>query len=108
MVVPLDYCDDHIHAWSCRHNYLDRNPTCKDACGLPLLRMTLKRNDNELRMMKWGDERCMEIVRARNGSGLSGENECRLSASRVSEQAQRRGRRDEQRSVGQCCQQTSR
>ena len=39
------------------------NPTYKDAYGLPLLRMTFDRNDNELRMMKYIDERCAEIDR---------------------------------------------
>jgi gluconate 2-dehydrogenase alpha chain len=66
----------HIHA-SClsyQHNYLDLDPTYKDAYGLPLLRMTFDWNDNELRMMKYLNERCTEIGRALNGSGLGGKN----------------------------------
>jgi hypothetical protein len=62
----------HIHASSHRHNYLDLDPTDKDAYGPPLLRMTFDWNDNELRMMKFVDERYTEIGRALNGSGLGG------------------------------------
>ena len=43
----------------------------KDAYIL-LLRMTFDWNDNEQRMMKWVDERCVEIGRALGGSGLGG------------------------------------
>ena len=66
----------HIHA-SClsyRHNYLDLDPTYKDAYGLPLLRMTFDWNDNDLRMMTYLNERCVEIGRALNGSRLGGKN----------------------------------
>ena len=46
---------------SYRQNYLDLDPTYKDANGLPLLRMTFDWNENELRMMDWVNERCIEI-----------------------------------------------
>ena len=62
----------HGTCLSYRHNYLDLDPTYKDAYGLPLLRMTFEGNDNELRMMKYIDERCAEIGRAMNGSHLGG------------------------------------
>ena len=62
----------HGTCLSYRHNYLDLDPTYKDAYGLPLLRMTFDWNDNELRMMKYIDERCTEIGRALNGSRLGG------------------------------------
>jgi gluconate 2-dehydrogenase alpha chain len=51
----------HGTCLSYRRNYLDLNPTYKDAYGL--LRMTFDWNDNELRMMKYIDERCAEIDR---------------------------------------------
>src|SRR6185436_7913254 len=53
---------------SYRTNYLDLDPTYRDAYGLPLLRMTFDWNDNDLRMMKYMNERCIEIGRALNGS----------------------------------------
>ena len=59
---------------SYQHNYLDLDPTYKDAYGLPLPRMTFDRNDNEPRTMKYLDDRCTEIGRALNGSGLDGKN----------------------------------
>ena len=64
----------HIHATSLsyRHNYLDLDPTYKEAYGLPLLRMTFDWNDNDLRMMNYMNERCTEIGRALNGSRLGG------------------------------------
>ena len=64
----------HASCLSYRHNYLDLDPTYKDAYGLPLLRMTFDWNDNELRMMKYLNERCIEIGRALNGSRLGGTN----------------------------------
>ena len=64
----------HASCLSYRHNYLDLDPTYKDAYGLPLLRMTFDSNDNDLRMMKYMNERCIEIGRALNGSRLGGTN----------------------------------
>lgn len=64
----------HASCLSYRHNYLDLDPTYKDAYGLPLLRMTFDWNDNDLRMMKYLNERCIEIGRALNGSRLGGTN----------------------------------
>ncbi len=62
----------HATCLSYRHNYLDLDPTYKDAFGLPLLRMTFDWNDNDLRMMNFMNERCTEIGRAMNGSGIGG------------------------------------
>ena len=92
----------HGTCLSYRHNYLDLDPTYKDAYGLPLLRMTFDWNDNELRMMKWVDERCM---RDRPGAewfapGRQGQGHAFRSRG-VSEHAQCRRRRDGQRSVDQ-------
>ena len=62
----------HIHATclSYRGNYLDLDPTYKDAYGLPLLRMTFDWHNNDLRMMQYMTERCAEIGRALNGSSV--------------------------------------
>jgi gluconate 2-dehydrogenase alpha chain len=62
----------HATCLSYRHNYLDLDPTYKDAYGLPLLRMTFDWNDNDLRMIKYMNERCLEIGRALNGSRFGG------------------------------------
>ena len=62
----------HATSLSYRHNYLDLDPTYKDAYGLPLLRMTFDWNANDLRMMQFMNDRCMEIGRAMNGSRLGG------------------------------------
>jgi gluconate 2-dehydrogenase alpha chain len=62
----------HASCLSYRHNYLDLDPTYKDAYGPPLLRMTFDWNDNDLRMMEYLNERCIEIGRALNGSRLGG------------------------------------
>ena len=92
----------HGTCLSYRHNYLDLDPTYKDAYGLPLLRMTFDWNDNELRMMKYLNERCIEIGRALNGSRLGGKNKgTHFGLSGIPEHAQCRGRRDGQRSVDQ-------
>jgi gluconate 2-dehydrogenase alpha chain len=64
----------HASCLSYRHNYLDLDPTYKDAYGLPLLRMTFDWNDNDLRMMKYLNERCTEIGRALKGSRVGGTN----------------------------------
>jgi gluconate 2-dehydrogenase alpha chain len=74
MVVLPDYYCVHIDASSYQRNYLDLDPTYRDAYGLPLPRMTFDWNDNELCMMKYLDERCTEMGRALNGSGLGGKN----------------------------------
>jgi gluconate 2-dehydrogenase alpha chain len=82
MVVPPDYYCVHIHASSYRRNYLDLDPTYRDAYGLRLPRMTFDWNNNELRMMNYLNERCTEIARAFDGSGLGARTRARISVSR--------------------------
>jgi gluconate 2-dehydrogenase alpha chain len=46
-----------------RWNYLDLDPTYRDAWGLPLLRMTFEFPDNDLRMSKYVTSKASEIAR---------------------------------------------
>src|SRR5881392_2726633 len=46
----------HGACQSYRGNYLDLDPTYRDAYGLPLLRMTFDRRDNETKMSDWRSE----------------------------------------------------
>ncbi len=92
----------HASCLSYRHNYLDLDPTYNDAYGLPLLRMTFDWNDNDLRMMKYMNERCTEIGRALNGSAPGRQEQGHAFRYHgIPEHAQRRRRRDGQRSVDQ-------
>ena len=56
----------HGSVMSYRDNYLDLDPTYKDAYGLPLLRMTFDWKDNECKMTRFlshkaaGDRRAMK------------------------------------------------
>jgi gluconate 2-dehydrogenase alpha chain len=56
----------HIHGscMSYRDRYLDLDPNYKDAYGLPLIRMTFDWHENEIKMLKWMNEKCVEIARA--------------------------------------------
>ena len=49
---------------SYRANYLDLDPTYRDAYGLPLLRMTFDRHDNETKMSVWLTNKAAEIAKA--------------------------------------------
>ena len=53
-------------------NYLDLDPTYKDAWGLPLLRMTFDFPDNDLRMSRYVTDKALEIARAMGGRQVSG------------------------------------
>jgi gluconate 2-dehydrogenase alpha chain len=64
----------HGTCLSYKKNYLDLDPTYKDAFGQPLLRMTFDWHQNELRMMDYMNERCTEIGRALGGSRIGGKN----------------------------------
>lgn len=64
----------HASCMSFKQNYLDLDPTYKDAFGQPLLRMTFDWHENELRMMQYMNERATEIGRALKGSGIGGKN----------------------------------
>ena len=49
---------------SYRTNYLDLDPAYRDAYGLPLLRMTFDRHENETRMSVWLTNKAAEIAKA--------------------------------------------
>ena len=49
---------------SYRSNYLDLDPTYRDAYGLPLLRMTFDRHENETKMSAWLTNKAAEIAKA--------------------------------------------
>jgi gluconate 2-dehydrogenase alpha chain len=49
---------------SYRTNYLDLDPTYRDAYGLPLLRMTFDRHENETKMSQWLTNKAAEIGKA--------------------------------------------
>jgi gluconate 2-dehydrogenase alpha chain len=53
-------------------NYLDLDPTYKDAWGLPLLRMTFDFPENDLRMSAFITEKAMQIARAMGGKQVAG------------------------------------
>jgi gluconate 2-dehydrogenase alpha chain len=48
---------------SYRTNYLDLDPTYRDAYGLPLLRMTFDRHENETKMSVWLTNKAGEIAK---------------------------------------------
>ncbi|WP_186108665.1 GMC family oxidoreductase [Burkholderia gladioli] len=67
--------DHYLHAFaistqgsvmSYRDNYLDLDPTYKDAYGLPLLRMTFDWKDNEGHMTQFVSAKAAEVARAMN------------------------------------------
>ncbi len=49
---------------SYRNNHLDLDPTYRDAYGLPLLRMTFDRHENEHKMSVWLTNKVAEIAKA--------------------------------------------
>lgn len=53
-------------------NYLDLDPTYKDAWGLPLLRMTFDFPENDLRMSRYLTDKAVEIARAMGGRQVTG------------------------------------
>jgi gluconate 2-dehydrogenase alpha chain len=53
-------------------NYLDLDPTYKDAWGLPLLRMTFDFPENDLRMSAYCTGKAMEIAKAMGGQQIAG------------------------------------
>jgi gluconate 2-dehydrogenase alpha chain len=52
-------------------NYMDLDPTYKDHCGDPLLRLTLDWRDNERRMAEFAIGRSLELVRAMGAKEFS-------------------------------------
>jgi gluconate 2-dehydrogenase alpha chain len=62
----------HGTCLSYRGNYLDLDPTYKDAWGLPLLRMTFDFPPNDLKMSAFVTERAVQIGRAMGGKQVAG------------------------------------
>jgi gluconate 2-dehydrogenase alpha chain len=62
-VVPLN-C--HGISYAHRNNYLDLDPTYKDAIGRPLIRMTYNYFDNDYKMSAFLTAKAVEIARAAN------------------------------------------
>ena len=54
----------HGSCQSYRTNYLDLDPTYRDANGLPLLRMTFDRHENEFQMSAYTTDKAAEIAKA--------------------------------------------
>jgi gluconate 2-dehydrogenase alpha chain len=61
----------HGGCQSYRWNYLDLDPTYRDANGLPLLRMTFDWGDNERSASAWITKKAEEIARVMNPSRAS-------------------------------------
>jgi len=61
----------HGACQSYRQNYLDLDPTYRDANGLPLLRMTFDWGDNERKASAWITKKAEEIAKAMNPSRMS-------------------------------------
>ncbi|MGE5492878.1 MAG: GMC family oxidoreductase [Actinomycetota bacterium] len=53
-------------------NYLDLDPTYKDAWGLPLLRMTFDFPENDLKMSAYITQKALEIGKAMGGKQVAG------------------------------------
>ncbi len=62
----------HGSSVATRQNYLDLDPTYRDAWGLPLLRMTFEFPENDIRMSAFVTEKAMEIGRAMGGQRVDG------------------------------------
>lgn len=63
----------HGSSVSTRANYLDLDPTYKDAWGLPLLRMTFDFPENDLKLSAYITEKAKGIARAMGGERIAGE-----------------------------------
>jgi gluconate 2-dehydrogenase alpha chain len=62
----------HGSSVAIKRNYLDLDPTYKDAWGLPLLRMTFDFPDNDLRMSAFVTNKALDIGRAMGGQQVAG------------------------------------
>ena len=60
----------HGTSTASRLNYLDLDPTYKDAWGLPLLRMTFDFPENDIRMSQYIADKVVEIGRAMGGKAV--------------------------------------
>jgi gluconate 2-dehydrogenase alpha chain len=67
-------CSLNVHGSSIasRRNYLDLDPTYRDAWGQPLLRMTFDFPENDLKMSAYVTERATEIAKAMGGQRVAG------------------------------------
>jgi len=63
----------HGSSVAVRGNYLDLDPTYKDAWGLPLLRMTFDFPENDIKLSSYLTGKALEIGRAMGGEQVSGE-----------------------------------
>lgn len=72
--------DNYLHSFSIgtagsvmsyRTNYLDLDPTYRDAYGLPLLRMTFDWHDNEMRMTRFVTGKAEQVARAMKPKSMS-------------------------------------
>ena len=61
----------HGACQSYRTHYLDLDPTYRDAQGLPLIRMTFNRHENEMKMSAYTIDKAAEIARAISPSKMS-------------------------------------
>jgi gluconate 2-dehydrogenase alpha chain len=61
----------HGACQSYRGHYLDLDPTYRDAQGLPLIRMTFDRHENECKMVSYATDKAVEIARAMNPSKMT-------------------------------------
>jgi gluconate 2-dehydrogenase alpha chain len=57
----------HGSSIATRYNYLDLDPTYRDAWGLPLLRITFEFPENDIRMSRYLTDRALEIARLMGG-----------------------------------------
>jgi gluconate 2-dehydrogenase alpha chain len=66
-------CSVNVHGSSVatNYNYLDLDPTYKDAWGLPLLRMTFDFPENDLKMSAYITEKAAQIGRAMGGKQVA-------------------------------------
>lgn len=62
----------HGSSTAARQNYLDLDPTYKDAWGQPLLRMTFDFPENDLKMSAWVTDKAVAIGRAMGGKQVVG------------------------------------
>ena len=62
----------HGSSVATRQNYLDLDPTYKDAWGLPLLRMTFDFPENDLKMSAFVTQKATDIAKAMGGQIVAG------------------------------------
>jgi gluconate 2-dehydrogenase alpha chain len=63
----------HGSSVATRSNYLDLDPTYKDAWGLPLLRMTFDFPENDLKLSRYITQKALAIGKAMGGQQVAGE-----------------------------------